>query len=68
MSRNRAGVLRKGNQEWGRKHRKHEDAERGLNNRARKQAIEEQLAELCTGECSPYTRAFHHAPDCERAA
>lgn len=46
MSRNPSGLIRKLNLEWGWKHRKEEDRLRGLNQRARQQAIEEQLADV----------------------
>lgn len=45
MSKNPTGGLT-GNMEWGSKARKHEDAERGRNNTARKEAIAEQVADL----------------------
>ena len=43
--RNPAGGL-EGNLEWGGKSRKQEAAQRGLNNKARRQAVGEQIAEL----------------------
>lgn len=45
MSRNPAGGP-SGNMEWGRKHRKEEDDLRGLNNRARREAISEQVQDF----------------------
>lgn len=47
MSKNRAGALT-GNLEWGSKARKREDAIRGLNNRARREAIADQADEPMT--------------------
>jgi hypothetical protein len=43
---NRSGVLSHGNMEWGATNRKHEDAERNLNNTARRQVLAEQIADL----------------------
>lgn len=45
MARNPHGTLTKGNLEWGHTHRKEEDRLRGLNNRGRRQAIEDQLSD-----------------------
>lgn len=44
--RNASGVLSSGNQEWSRRGRKDEDDLRGLNNKARRQNISEQVADL----------------------
>jgi hypothetical protein len=52
MSKNRAGALRMGNLEWGNKARKQEDDLRGINNRARRQSIAEQVADLDADEVS----------------
>jgi uncharacterized MAPEG superfamily protein len=46
MSRNPSGLIRKLNLEWSRRPRKEEDRVRGLNQRARQQAIVEQLADV----------------------
>lgn len=45
MSKNRRGGLT-GNQEWGKQARKHEDARKNLNGRARREAIYEGLANM----------------------
>lgn len=44
--RNPAGATMHVNQEWGATGRKHEDADRNLNNRARRDAIDEGLDEI----------------------
>lgn len=49
MSRNASGSL-SGNGEWGRKHRKEEDDLRGLNNKARRENILEQLEDIDSQE------------------
>lgn len=41
---NKSGSLNKLNQEWGATARKQEDDQRGINNRAREQAIADQIA------------------------
>lgn len=41
---NKSGSLSKLNLEWGATNRKQEDEQRGINNRARHQAIEDQIA------------------------
>lgn len=41
---NKSGSLKKLNLEWGASDRKQEDDQRGINNRARQQAIEDQVA------------------------
>lgn len=51
MSKNRQGFTRKGaNQEWGRKARKEEDRLRGLNQIARREAVETGLDEMTEQE------------------
>lgn len=42
---NRSGVLTHGNMEWGSTNRKQEDAQRNLNNTARRQHLAEQMAD-----------------------
>lgn len=42
---NRSGVLTHGNMEWGSTNRKQEDAQRNLNNTARRQHLVEQMAD-----------------------
>jgi hypothetical protein len=47
MSRNPYGAIRQGvHLEWGRKARKEETQQRGLNHTADREAIEEQLSEI----------------------
>ena len=46
---NKNGAITRTNREWGSKARKEEDAQRGINNRARRQNCDEQMADVDEG-------------------
>ena len=59
MSKNRNGSVTSGNLEWGSKARKEEDALRGRNNTARREAVEEQWAEMVLAQFDDDPNPYH---------